>query len=82
MLATERARLTRDHLMVLERTVAALDNRLQTIQRDIQRSQTGSLIGRVWNLLRSKQGRGFMSAVCNQRIRSNTKRGTHDSPRV
>jgi len=82
MIATERATLTRDHLMVLERTVAALDNRLQTIQWDIQRSQTGSLIGRVWNLMRSKQGREFMSAVCNQRIRSNTKLGTHASPRV
>lgn len=73
MIATERTTLTKDHLMGLERTVAALDNRLQDIQWDLQRGQASSLIERFWSLMRPKQGRRFMSAVCNQRVRSNTK---------
>ena len=82
MIATERTTRTKDQLINLERTVAALDNRLQSIQWGLQRSHAGSLIERFWSLMRSKQGRGFMSAVCNQRVRSNTKLVTHDGPRA
>jgi hypothetical protein len=82
MIATERTPLTKNQLMDLERTVAALDNRLQSIQWGLQRSTAGSLVERFRSLMRSKQGSRFMSTVCNQHIRSNTKLTSHDSPRA
>jgi hypothetical protein len=82
MLATESLSLTKDQLMDLERTVAALDNRLQSIQQGLQRSTADSLVERFRNLLRPKQGSQFMSAVCNRHVRSNTKLTRHDSPRA
>lgn len=82
MTATERTTLTNEQLIGLERSVAALDYRLQSILWGLQRNTTGSLVERFRSLVRSKQGSQFMSAVCNQRVRSNTKLGTHDSPRA
>jgi len=82
MIATERTPLTKDQLMDLERSVAALDGRLQSIQWGLQRSHAGSLMKRFRNLIRSRQGHEFMSTVCNQRVRSNTKLGSHGSPRT
>ena len=82
MLATERTPLTKEQLMDLERSVAALDHRLQSIQWGLQRNTAGSLVERFRSLLRSKQGSQFMSTVCNRRVRSNTKLGTHDNPRA
>jgi hypothetical protein len=82
MLATESISLTKDQLMDLERTVAALDNRLQSIQRSLRRSTAGSLVERFRSLLRSKQRGQFMSAVCNRHVRLNTKLASHDSPRA
>ncbi|OQW34057.1 MAG: hypothetical protein A4E19_18775 [Nitrospira sp. SG-bin1] len=82
MLATESISLTKDQLMDLERSVAALDNRLQSIQRELRQSHVGSLLERFRGLMKSKRDRGFMSAVCNRRVRSNTKLGTHDTPRA
>lgn len=82
MIATERTILTRDHLMDLERTVAALDNRLQNIQWGLQQSTAGSLVERFRNLMRSKGENRFMSTVCNQRARSNTKIVIYDNPKT
>jgi hypothetical protein len=82
MLATESISLTKDQLMDLERTVAALNNRLQSIQRGLRRSTAGSLVERFRGLLRPKQRGQFMSAVCNRHVRSNTKLASHDSPRA
>jgi hypothetical protein len=82
MLVTESSSLTKDQLMDLERTVAALDNRLQSIQRGLQRSTAGSLVQRFQSLLRPKQASQFMSAVCNRHVRSNTKLTSYDSPRA
>lgn len=82
MIATERT-LTRDHLMDLERMVTALDNRLQSIQGGLQRIAGGSLVERFRSIMRSKQrGSRFMSTVCNQHIRSNTKLASYDGPRA
>jgi hypothetical protein len=82
MLATESISLTKDQLMDLERSVTALDHRLQSIQSGLQRNTAGSLVERFRSLMRSKQGNLFMSTVCNRHVRSNTKLGTHDSPRA
>ena len=82
MIATERTILTKDHLMDLERMVAALDTRLQSIQWGLQRGTAASLVERFQSLMRSKQGSRFMSTVCNQHIRSNTKVASHEGPRA
>lgn len=82
MIATDRTTLTKDHLMDLERMVAGLDNRLQRIQWGLQRNTAESLVERFRSLMRSKQGSRFMSTVCNQHIRSNTKLTSHDGPRA
>lgn len=81
MLSPEQPVVTNDRLTDLERTVAALDSRLRTIQWRLQRTHRGSLRKRLWNFMRSSPNAEFMSAVCNQRVRSNTKRMTHDSSR-
>jgi hypothetical protein len=82
MITTEGTPLTKDQLIGLERTVAALDSRLQNIQWSLQRSATGSLVERFRSFMRSNQGSRFMSTVCNQHIRSNTKLASHDGPRA
>jgi hypothetical protein len=82
MIATERTTLTKDHLMDLERTVAALDNKLQSIQWGLQGSTIGLLVERFRRVMRFKQRSRFMSTVCNQHIRSNTKLVSHDRPRT
>lgn len=81
MITTERT-LTRDHLMDLERMVTALDNRLQSIQGGLQRIAGGSLVERFRSIMRFKQRSRFMSTVCNQHIRSNTKLASYDGPRA
>ena len=82
MIATERTIQTKDDLMDLERMVAALDNRLQSIQWDLQRSTTGLLAKRFRSLMRFKNGNRLMSTICNQHIRSNAKVVSHDDPRA
>ncbi len=82
MIEAERTTLTKDHLMDLEKIVAGLDNRLQSIQWGLQRSTAESLVERFRSLMRSKQGSRFMSTVFNQHIRSNTKLTSHDGPRA
>jgi hypothetical protein len=41
---------------------------------ELQRAKAGSLTERFWkNLMSPSQGDEFMSAVCNRRVRPNTK---------
>ena len=71
---TERNVATKEQLMDLERTVGALSGRLRDMQWELQQAKTGSLTERFWkNLMSSWQGNEFMSAVCNRRVRPNTK---------
>lgn len=78
MISPEQPVVAHDRLTDLERTVAALDSRLRTVQRGLQRTHRGSLRTRFWSFVRSTPNAEFMSAVCNQRARSNTKLVTHD----
>jgi hypothetical protein len=78
MIAPEQSFVTNDRLTDLERTVAALDNRLRRVQWGLQRTHRGSLRKRFWSFMRSNPNAEFMSAVCNQRVRSNTKLVIHD----
>lgn len=82
MIQPEQPIVTNDRLTDLERTVAALDSRLRTIQWGLQQNPTGSLKKRLWSFMRPNPSDEFMSAVCNQRVRSNTKRVTHESSRT
>lgn len=71
---TERNVATKEQLMDLERTIGALSGRLQDMQWELQQAKTGSLTERFWkNLMSPWQGNEFMSAVCNRRVRPNTK---------
>lgn len=82
MLATEPISLTKDQLVDLERSVTALDNRLQHIQWGLQRNTAGSFMERFRSFMRSRQRSQFMSTVCNRPVRSNTKLTSHDRPRA
>ncbi|MBK9307968.1 MAG: hypothetical protein IPM58_12995 [Nitrospira sp.] len=82
MTAPEQPVVTNERLMDLERTVASLDNRLRTIQWGLHRTHGESLRTRLWSFMRPNPNTAFMSAVCNQRVRSNTKRVTHESSRT
>jgi hypothetical protein len=56
MIATERTPLTKDQLTNLERTIAALDCRLQSIQWGLQRITAGSLVERFRSFVRPRPG--------------------------
>jgi hypothetical protein len=71
---TERNVATKEQLMDLERTVGALNGRVRDMQWELQQAKAGSLTERFWkNLMSPWQGSEFMSAVCNRRVRPNTK---------
>ncbi len=78
MIAPEQPVVTNDRLTDLERTVAALDNRLRRVQWGLQRTHRGSFKKRFWSFMRSSPNAEFMAAVCNQQVRSNTKLVTYD----
>ncbi|MDH4084935.1 MAG: hypothetical protein OEV99_14815 [Nitrospira sp.] len=82
MASPEQPVVTTDRLTDLERTVAAMDNQLRTILWGLQRSHSGSLRKRLWSFVRPNPNAEFMSAVCNQRVRSNTKLMTHERSRT
>jgi hypothetical protein len=81
-MSSEQTLVTKDRLMDLERTVAALNSQLRTIQWGLQRTHSGSLRKRFWSFMKPKPNAEFMSAVCNQQARLNMKRETHESPRA
>ncbi|MBK8276473.1 MAG: hypothetical protein IPK92_11765 [Nitrospira sp.] len=72
--------VTNDQLIKLEQTVAALDDRLKHLQAGLWTAKVTSPAKRLWILTGSRQTRAFMSSVCNQHIRPNTKVTTHDGP--
>ncbi len=82
MLTAERSLLT-DRLVDLERTVDSLTGRLREVQWELQQTKTEPLAVRLWrNLVHHKDGGAFMSAVCNRRIRPNTKVVAHAGSRT
>lgn len=77
MIAMERE-IAKERLNDLERTVDVLNGRLKDMQWELQQAKGQSLTERFWkNLMGSRQGREFMSAVCNRRVRPNTKVVNH-----
>lgn len=64
----------KDRLRDLERTVNALNGQLRDMQWELQQSKGASMKERLWGNLKGPwQNRVYMSAVCNRRIRPNTK---------
>ncbi len=67
-----------DRLIDLERTVDSLNGQLREMQWVLYRAKAERLPVRLWRTLVSlKGGQEFMSAVCNRRIRPNTKVVSH-----
>ena len=72
-----------DRLGDLERIVDSLNGQLREVQWELQRSKAEPLAVRLWrSLLPHAVGGIFMSAVCNRRIRPNTKLVSHDYSRA
>ena len=72
-----------DRLIDLERTVDSLNGQLREMQWVLYRAKAEPLSVRLWRTLVSlKGGQEFMSAVCNRRIRPNTKVVSHVGSRA
>ena len=72
-----------ERLIDLERTVDSLNGQLRKMQWDLYRAKAEPLPVRLWrNLVSVKSGQEFMSAVCNQCARPNTKMVSHADPRA
>lgn len=70
--------ISKERLMDLERTIEVLNGRLRDMQWELQQTKGQSLGVRFWkNFMTPHQGSAFMSAVCNRRIRPNTKVVNH-----
>jgi hypothetical protein len=74
--------VTNDQLIKLEQTVAALDDRVKHLQAGLRTAKIAAPAKRLWILTGPRQTGAFMSSVCNQHIRPNTKVTTHDDPRT
>jgi hypothetical protein len=65
---------TSNRLMDLERVVVMLNGQLRALQLELQQAKGGSLAERLRiNLPSIRRNHIFMSEVCNQRIRPNTR---------
>jgi hypothetical protein len=79
MLTVERSVMA-DRLADLEQTVDTLNGQLREVQWELQQTKAKPLAVRLWrNLVPHKDGRAFMSTVCNRRVRPNTKMVSHAS---
>ena len=70
--------VTKEWILQLEKTVAALDDRVKHLQAGLGTATVGSPAKRFWVLTGSRQTRAYMSTVCNQHILPNTNAMAHD----
>ncbi len=71
-----------DRLVDLERTVDSLNGQLREMQWELYRAKAEPLPTRLWRTLVPHKMGAFMSAVCNRRIRPNTKVVSHVGSRI
>ncbi len=72
-----------DRLVSLERTIHSLNGQLQEVRCELHHSKLQPLPVRFWrNLVRFTSGQEYMSAVCNQKVRPNTKVVSYASSRA
>lgn len=73
-----RREISKERLLDLERTIESLNGRLCDMQWELQQVKGRSLTERLLrNFMSPRQGSEYMSAVCNRRIRPNTKTVDH-----
>ena len=70
--------IAKDRLWELERTVSVLNGQLREMQSELQQTKGSTIKGRLWGNWMRSEGI-YMSAVCNRRIRPNTKVTHHAS---
>jgi hypothetical protein len=69
--------------MDLERVVEMLNEQLHGLQKEFYQAKNWSATGQLRsNVLSLRRNRLFMSAICNQRIRPNTKEVSHGPART
>jgi hypothetical protein len=69
-------------LVDLERMVDSLNGQLREMQWELYRAKAEPLPVRLWRTLMPHKGDAFMSAVCNRRVRPNTKVVSHVGSRA
>ncbi len=69
---------TNNRLIELEKTVAALDDRVRNIQSGLWPTTVREPRRGFWSLIPPRQEGAFMSSVCNRRVRPNMKVTPHD----
>lgn len=75
-------RLAHSRLMDLERVVELLNGQMHALQRELDQSKHWSSAGQLRsNFLSLRRNHQFMSAICNQRIRPNTKGPSDGTPK-
>ncbi|MDH5642315.1 MAG: hypothetical protein OEY28_13585 [Nitrospira sp.] len=73
-MTTMEQRLTHDRLTDLTRVVELLNGQLRTLHQELHQPSNWSSTGQLRsNFLSLRRNRVFMSAICNRRIRPNTK---------
>ena len=73
-MTTMEQRLAHSRLIDLERVVELLHGQLHALQRELDQSRGWSSAGQLRsNFLSLRRNHQFMSAICNRRIRPNTK---------
>ncbi len=76
-------RLTQSRLMDLERVVELLNGQLHAVQQELHQVRSWSSAGQLRsNFLSLRRNHLFMSTICNQRIRPNTKEPSHGASRT
>ncbi len=67
-----------NRLIELEKTVAALDDRVRNIQSGLWPTTERGPKRQFWRLIPPRQEGTFMSSVCNRLVRPNRKVAPHD----
>ena len=69
--------------MEAERIIELLDGQLRIWRQELHQAKSWSSTGQLRNtVLNLRRDRLFMSAICNQHIRPNTKEASHGTARV
>ena len=75
--------LAHNRLIDLERVIGMLNEQLHGLQKELHQAKNWSAAGQLRNnVLSLRRNRLFMSAICNQRIRPNTKEVAHGAART
>jgi hypothetical protein len=75
--------LAHNRLMDLERVMEMLNEQIRGLQKELHKAKSWSAAGQLRsNVISLRRNRLFMSAICNQRVRPNTKEVSHGATRI